>query len=272
MEAAPPPPPPGSAQSPQALPQPYPQQQPAGTQPLPPAPPAPPGYAPYPYPYPYAPPGTTYEYAAPPPIPSAADLLPDDAAVRTTPFIDLLVGSYGFDQRVGSFFNIGAQAGAYLGQIVRLSGRVMMTTDDVHDNYSQYDDSGSPDAFIQQDSKDASLLYGFTGGIVAVSTKTFVLSPGVMFMRTDVSDYGSVIGLSLPFEWTTARGVRIGFELDLGRGFGGSVKRLCQSASGTTPCASGTSEVDRPAGTALYLHFQIGWGFNHPGPAKRAAQ
>ena len=103
----------------------------------------------------------------------------------------------------------------------------------------------------------ATLLYGATLGAIATSSENFVFAPGLVFVRSDVSDYGSMLGISMPFEWVTARGMRFGLELDLGRSFGGTVRnRTCVSQV----CTEG--EMDRPAGRAFALRFQMGFGFN----------
>ena len=85
-----------------------------------------------------------------------------------------------------------------------------------------------------------------------------------------------MLGLTLPFEWTTSKGVRVGFDFNLGRAFGGSVRQLCttqsQGTAGVQPCQTAAREIDREAGTAVYLHFQIGWGLNHPGFIKTGTE
>lgn len=82
--------------------------------------------------------------------------------------------------------------------------------------------------------------------------------------RANVSDYGSMLTLSMPFEWVTDDGTRFGFEVDIGRAFGGKITARCEF----DPCTPGDEqELDRPAAPAFFAAFQLGWGFNHP-PAK----
>jgi hypothetical protein len=100
--------------------------------------------------------------------------------------------------------------------------------------------------------------------VAAIVRPSFVFSPGIALLRADVEDYGTFLGLSLPFEWVTNEGIRLGFEVDIGRAFGGEVHSRC----GTPPCNAGPeSSIDRPSRQAFYAHFQFGWGFNHP-PAR----
>ena len=84
-----------------------------------------------------------------------------------------------------------------------------------------------------------------------------MFAPGLTLWRTDVSDFGTTGALSLPFEWTTQRRLRIGFELALGHSFGGEVQRQCQPSSGC-----GIETRDRPGGTALLLQYQMGWALS----------
>jgi hypothetical protein len=92
------------------------------------------------------------------------------------------------------------------------------------------------------------------------------MAPGIAFRRTDVSDYGSSLGVAMPLDWVMADGLRIGLELDLGRAFGGSYHLVCSDNSGLGMCAGSEITQDRPQGTAVALQFQLGFGFNHPDP------
>ena len=105
------------------------------------------------------------------------------------------------------------------------------------------------------------MLYGATLGAVATSSENFVFAPGLVFVRSDVSDYGTMLGVSMPFEWVTSRGMRFGLELDLGRAFGGTVhNQTC--VNDFTACT--TTDSDRNAGRAFALRFNMGFGFNRP--------
>ncbi|HWZ89458.1 MAG TPA: hypothetical protein VNW92_11430, partial [Polyangiaceae bacterium] len=257
----PPPPPPPANVAPAAAPAPAATPAPAGAPASAPsapaaAPPAPypqpyPGYPqPYPgYPQPYPPPGYGYYY--PPPTARVKERFPENAAVSSSPFVDVLVSSVSWQYRVSQFLNVGLQAGVYAAGRLRLTANVILPTSELTDQYyaSAYDYSSNGSAYYYgQSSKAASLFYGASAGIVAVGTPSFVMAPGVAFSRTDVSDYGTSFGVSLPFEWVTATGLRLGLELDLGRAFGGSAHLQCTSNNGGVGnCASPTISQDRPS-------------------------
>ena len=214
----------------------------------------------YPYPvYPVYPPPPGYEYYYRPPAPPKPRFN-DDAAVSSTPFFDLVLVGANWENRYSEFLILGAQAGVFVAGRVRLTARIAFPMESVHDEYysSGFDQR-------QVNSKALSLLYGASAGIVAVRTPTFVMSPGLAFGRTDVSDYGSMLAVSMPFDWVLATGLRVGLELNLGRAFGG--RYGVTDCSGVNGCADGTVHaVDRPAGTAFWLQFNFGFGFNHPQP------
>jgi hypothetical protein len=109
------------------------------------------------------------------------------------------------------------------------------------------------------------LLYGGALGVVATNSENFVFAPGVVFLRSDVSDYGSMLGVSMPFEWVTSRGMRFGLELDLGRAFGGTVhNQTCTFDPATQANTCAMNDGDRKAGRAFAVRFQMGFGFNRP--------
>jgi hypothetical protein len=177
-----------------------------------------------------------------------------------------LTGTW-LEDRYGDPFVFGVQGGAYLGEIVRLAVRLEMPTENARDDYSSYDEStpvptGGGNTFTNnRSSKAPTLLYGAALGVVATSSQNFVFAPGLVFVRSDVSDYGSMLGISMPFEWVTSYGMRFGLELDLGRAFGGKVHPETCTTGFPSVCA--TSDADRPAGRAFALRFQMGFGFNH---------
>ena len=216
--------------------------------------PPPPGAYPYPvYPPPY---GYAYGYYYPPPLPALPKpRYPNNSAVLSTPFLDLLVAGVSWEHRFAQFLDVGAQAGLYLGERVRLTVRAAIPTDTLNDEYYAYPG--------RTPSPNASFLYGASAGIVAASTKGFLLSPGAAFMRSDVSDYGTMIALSMPLEWVLPSGLRVGFELNLGRAVGGKTDGAQYCSNGA--CTQG-ARVDRPAGTGFWMQFQLGYGFNHPAP------
>ncbi len=195
------------------------------------------------------------------------------AAAQTSPFLDLLIAGMAFDRRFDHLFNIGIQGGVFLGGRVRVAGRFILLTSEPDDDFSNsFDDRDMLDAGFQADASDpAALVYGGSIGFAGISKRNFVFSPGVGVMRSDESAYGTILSLSLPFEWVTDDGARFGFQVDVGRGLGGTVRATCFDSFGTNPtCDPGeVREFDRPAGAAFYSHFEFGWGFSHPPPAPR---
>jgi hypothetical protein len=103
-----------------------------------------------------------------------------------------------------------------------------------------------------------SMLYSASVGLLITNSRTFAFAPSVEFARTDVSAYGSAVLLGLPFEWTTLRNLRVGFEFALGHSFGGNLKEACRTAT-TPPVACGVRTTDRPSGTALLVQYYMGW-------------
>jgi hypothetical protein len=162
-----------------------------------------------------------------------------------------------WQHRFSEYLNIGAQAGVYVAGRLRLSARIAFPTEQVKDDYNNFDSSfGS-----SLRSKSYSFLYGASAGIVAVGSQSFIMSPGLAFGRSDVADYGSMLAFSLPFDWLTGSGLHLGLELDFGRAFGGRYQ-ACDSAA----CNTGNPTPDRPSGPAFWLQFAMGFGFNHPAP------
>lgn len=238
---------------------------PSATEPASPPTSAPPLPYPAPYPYPVPPPGYPYGYyypaltpvvPAPPPPPRFAD----DAAVSSTPFFDAVIVAADFQNHISQSVSVGAQAGVFVAGRARLTAKIAFPTEGLGD---QQADFGS-------EAKNPSFFYAFSAGVAALRTPTFVMSPGVMLARTDVSDYGTMLGLSLPLDWVMKSGLRLGLEGGLGRAFGGRRAVTCDTP-GASDCSGQPKYEDRKAGTALWLQFQIGFGFNHPGPIPPAA-
>jgi len=193
-------------------------------------------------------------------------MLPDDLGVGASPWVDFTFTNFWLDERVRSYLNFGAQLGAYVGGRVRLSVRLVAPVEQVEDARTDADyyrgGVGTSDTYIDVPSRAMSVLYGATVGIVVANSRSFVFAPGVSLVRTDVSDYGSAFALSMPFEWTTRRHMRWGFELAVGHAFGGSVDRVCQRAT-TTLTYCGKDEDQRPGGTTILLQFQMGWALSN---------
>lgn len=161
------------------------------------------------------------------------------------------------ERRASNFLNLGVQIGGYFLERVRLSARLVAPLQEVEDDRYAVDFLDTSRARAMP-SPSLAVLYGASVGIVLGHTSSFVFAPGLLAMRSDVSDYGTMASLSLPFEWTTARHLRIGFELAVGQAVGGSQPVLCAPPPGASaaPCRS---ENDRRAGTAVLLQFYLGW-------------
>jgi hypothetical protein len=251
----PPAPPPSAAEAPLAPPPPRPigVEAPLASPPPPaaePAPAAPPLPAP----------------ASPPPALGAGKSLhepelPSDYVLGTSPWVDFGLTSFWMDERADQFLNLSVQAGGYLANRLRVAARLTAPLAEPKDKFG---DSNNPPPILLStsyepiDSRSPSLLFGASLGVVIANTKSFVLAPGLLVARTDVNDYGTVVALAVPFEWTTARHLRMGFEADLGSALGGSARRQCrQNIPPGGTCSN--DRVDRPAGLAVLMQFQMGW-------------
>ncbi|HET9929612.1 MAG TPA: hypothetical protein VFQ35_02945 [Polyangiaceae bacterium] len=175
-----------------------------------------------------------------------------------SPFFDVTLGGLFLEQRFGDPLVVGIQGGAYFADIVRLSLRAEMPSSEATDQAGSSYDYQSSYTLQRVDADPARFIFGGTLGISVVNTQNFAFSPGVLVLRSDVADYGTVLGVSLPFEWITSRGLRFGLEVDLGRAFGGTTRIGCYSAGGCPPSEVG--DKDREAGRALGLRFSIGYG------------
>lgn len=239
----------------------------------PPQPPPPPQpysqpYAPYPPGYgAYSSPG--YGARASAPAQPPAEQFPKDAAARASPYVDFLFAGYELRERFADPYSLGAQLGVYLFKRVRLAGRLVFPLHHLADKHSE----SSAVNYQVKESDSPHVLYGASAGVVVVSTVNFVLSPGVLLVRSDNSDYGTVVGLSLPLEWVTRGHFRFGTEIGVGSALGGSRREECINVGVIpAPCNPGDSrELDRSAGLALYAQFQVGWAFSYPNPETQPA-
>ncbi len=190
--------------------------------------------------------------------PEASKALPPDFVLRSSPWVDFTLTSFYMEDRVGNFLNLGVQFGGYVFDRLRVSARMIVPLEDVSDDYSNYGGVSSSLAnFDKVDARSMSVLYGASVGLLITNSKTFVFGPSVQFQRTDVEAYGSALALGLPFEWTTQRNLRVGFELGFGHAFGGSVRYACRNFTTNTACGSRT--VDRPSGTTVLFQYAMGW-------------
>jgi hypothetical protein len=163
----------------------------------------PPYQYPYQYPYPYP-----YQYGQPPaaPAPTPQPRLADDHAAGTSPFVDGLIALGILENRFGHAFDVGVQAGMFIASRVRIAGRLIAFISDPEDDVDIY----SSGEFEETPTDPPSVLYGTAIGFAVLSRPTFVLSPSVVFARTDVQDYGSFVGLGIPVEWVMEEGLGIG--------------------------------------------------------------
>jgi hypothetical protein len=173
------------------------------------------------------------------------------------------------DERFSDALVFGGQVGGYIGGWLRLSARLAVPTDP-SDN-SGYDD-GDVNFYFSQRIDTPSILYGASLGVVVARRTKFLFSPGITLNRTDVGDYGTLFGASMPFEWVMRGGTRFGFEVAFGRGLGGEVTYECVSPTATT-CASGdVVTTDRDPGIFFMIGLNIGFGLGYPEPASPSAK
>ncbi len=165
--------------------------------------------------------------------------------------------------RVGNFLNFGVQAGGYLFGHLRLSARLVAPMEEVRDNRSSASSFSGSGAIFRVDSKAPSrsmaVLYGASVGLVVSNDRSFVFGPNIGFVRTDVEDYGTAVILGLPFEWTTSRNLRVGFELALGHASGGTERSACTTNTSGITMGCGTSTADRQGGTTVVFSYYMGW-------------
>jgi hypothetical protein len=185
--------------------------------------------------------------------------------VRTSPFFDIIVAGVAWQDRVSQALTVGAQAGAYLGGRLRLAVRAVVPADNVNDQ-SGFDTALEGVGYQRRPSNAPVMIYGASAGVVAYRAQNFALAPGLAFARTDVSDYGTMLAVSVPLDWVMASGMRIGFEVELGQALGGKLRYQCTDGVGVACGGPIQATRDRPSGTAFLMQFQIGLGLNHPDP------
>ena len=140
---------------------------------------------------------------------------------------------------------------------------------DPDDNYtsgSSFNDDLLGAGYFPTESEPAAFLFGGSAGVVLASTANFVLAPGVVFLSNDqADDYGSFVGVGIPFDWVTDSGLRVGFEVTIGRAFGGSVLGTCQNNFGGLPrhpahatWARSTLSIAKPARASTHTFISVG--------------
>jgi hypothetical protein len=193
------------------------------------------------------------------PAPKPGDV-PKDFVLAQSPWIDFSLTSFWMDERTDNFLNVGVQVGGYFVDRIRLSARLVAPVDEATDSFSDYDSQFSSNS-QHVDSRSVAVLYGATFGLILSNSKSFLFAPGLSLWRTDVSDYGTTAAFSLPFEWTTYRRLRVGFELALGHSFGGEAHGACTAVvTSSSPCRADT--VDREGGTAVLFQYHMGWALS----------
>jgi hypothetical protein len=204
---------------------------------------------------------------APPAEPAAlpANAVRKDFLLNASPWVDFTLTSFHMENRVGNFLNLGVQFGGYLWQRLRVSGRMVVPLEDVNDGMSRYGygtNSSGTGSFTRVDARSMSVLYGASVGLLITNSKSFVFGPSIGLQRTDVSAYGTAIAFGLPFEWTTQKNMRIGFELAIGHAFAGSSKEVCKTfGSPSTSCGERT--VDREPGMTVLFQYNMGWSLGN---------
>lgn len=204
------------------------------------------------------------EELKPPPRLSLRAKLPDPGFVaRSSPWVDFSFTSFYLKDRVGNFLNFGVQVGGYFFEHLRLSARLVAPTEVVRDERSgdsSFNGGGASFRVTNQmASRHMSLLYGASVGLVVSNDRSFVFGPNLGFVRTDVEDYGTAVVVGLPFEWTTARNLRIGFELSIGHAAGGSSLNRCTVNTNGVATSCGVTSTDRQGGTAVVFSYYMGW-------------
>jgi hypothetical protein len=184
---------------------------------------------------------------------------PEDLMRRASPWVDFSLTSFYMENRAGNFLNLGVQFGGYFFERLRFSGRFVVPLEGVNDDLSHYSRrTTASGSFRGVDARALSMLYGVSVGLVVTNSRSFVFGPGVQLQRTDVAAYGTTFAFGLPFEWTTRRNLRVGFELAIGHSFGGSVREVCETfSSPVTSC--GRHTADRPSGTSVLFQYNMGW-------------
>ncbi len=199
--------------------------------------------------------------------------VPDDAAVRCTPFINALLGGMTVSRRFDSGAYVGAEVGGFLGGHFRASLRAVFTFGVQQPTGIQL----SNPEFYSIHSEKPALVWGGSLGFALYKSQGFVLSVTANFMRTDVGDFGNLVGLSLPFEWITRGAKRVGFEFGVLEAYGGETLGECGSMPGALPsfpaqranpeCDIGEVRAfDREKGSGVWLHMVLGLPYDTPDP------
>jgi hypothetical protein len=179
----------------------------------------------------------------------------DEAAVASSPFFDAIIATADWKNRFSDVVTVGAQAGVFVATRVRLTAKIAFPMESLGDEQANFGTGA----------KSPSFFYALSAGFAVLHSSSFAMSPGLMFARTDVSDYGTMLGLSLPLDWVMKNGLRLGLEGGFGPALGGRSATSC-TTPGAADCGQQAQYKSRDPGAALWLQFHLGFGFNHPGP------
>jgi hypothetical protein len=202
---------------------------------------------------------------------------PDDKAVKTSPFIDLWVGSVGLGERFLSPISLGLGLGLHAWDRVLFGAQLTLLGSSIESD-DNAENRTLPEGFRRIECRETStcspaqLVYGFRVGVVAVDDDSFIMAPSLNFLRSDESVYGSAVGLTIPFLWVTSVGLRIGWDLGPYISFGGGLRARCEApfvGTGVPTCEQGEErDFDRPVAAGFVGGFTLGFGFGSP-EAKR---
>lgn len=192
--------------------------------------------------------------------------MPADAARRYSPFLNGTLGGMTVAERFDSSSYLGSELGAFFGPW-RVALRALFP-------FGVTQPTGNPmtnPEFESIASTKPALVWGASVGIAIYTSRGFVASVGANYMRSDVSDFGNMLGISMPLEWVSHRGIRLGLEPGFLRAFGGEVLGECKPTDSFDPtpreCDQGEVRAfDREAGNGLWLHFLVGIPFDAPDP------
>ncbi len=178
--------------------------------------------------------------------------MPRLAAVRASPFINMLAGAFLLRERVSTGAAFGGEVGVFAHERFRAGARALVPVASVNDEISAPAENGEASVW----------LWGLSVGAAANRQDDFSLSPSLQYMHIAGGDFGDTFGFLVPFEWLTRSGLRIGFDFSLVYGFGGKYSKVACPLG--TQCVSPTQDVDRPNSAGFGLNFFLGHVFRMP--------
>jgi hypothetical protein len=102
-------------------------------------------------------------------------------------------------------------------------------------------------------------LWGFGAGLVVAESASFVLSPGLQYLRVAGGRHGGAVGVQVPFEWLLDGGLRLGFDFSVLYGFGGSYwTHFCD---GPNSCVDVRESHRRESAPGVALNLILGQAF-----------